>query len=937
MVSVVSIPVDNKDMDMLDTVVWFGAKKMGQLSAEERWEFSALFWITMAFLAHYLVFCIAQPFYIEDAGISFAYAKNFVEGEGFVTYPGGERVEGFSNPLWTFLLAGWYAMGVSVWVSSKIMGAVFGALTLPFVFALVKRANIPSRWAMFAPFLLVLSPNYVIWAASGLENSLYLCVLAGGMWRIFVESEEPHAHPWSAIFFCLAAMTRPEGMMYAGLAGCTKLIFMLVDKQGKRFLPWILWFGVPFFLYQWWRYSYFAWPYPNTYYAKLGQGTNFKPFLWTGKGWKYLLEYLTQHKIFSSKDIALPFAIPEFSIHQGLALPFLLVAMVGWKERWQKISVVALTIFLSTMIMWDGKIVGAPGWWMDIQKRWVELRVYSILATALGIGVVSLFSPGWRVRSMLWLLGSSSVFFVIYSGGDWMKAHRWCNTVELFLLPVLFLGVAEMAKSFSSTVIWNSKYTLALTKPYALLYGMLALFAIAEIQVSTNFAISPETTVSDVHRRVRYMQWVQKKLDLDHVTLLDVDMGAHMYYSGWDIVDTAGLVDVPIARHSDYNQKFMREYVFLERKPQFAHSHGGWANTSKVPKIPEFKKDYIEIFGYPVGGRKLHIGNHIRKDIFVKDVISAQLNTGIVFGEDIRLLDVQVPSPEIAMGGALMVISNWQSFAKRDSDIQVLFALEKDGEIVSVGANQPGYRWYSMTEWGTQENVELHFPVPIPKIEEGSYRLLLSILDTSTAVNYRPNSVQILDDVREIQGMVWLDLHQEITVVQNAKKFAEEDSQLSLELAKNGECEQSWQTWKNATRHVFRNEPWQSAHSGAHKTAVAECYLEKAKQTEDTRKQIDWIVEARKWDHHIAGLEELARPIAEAEDIRGQELFALEDWEGSYEAFANSMALMPNRAHTRKRTEEARDKKLGIVAPHNKKKSVVSPVEATKPNKERLQ
>ena len=60
--------------------------------------------------------------------------------------------------------------------------------------------------------------------------------------------------------------------------------------------------------------------------------------------------------------------------------------------------------------------------------------------------------------------------------------------------------------------------------------------------------------MNDIHRRVRYMKWVQKRLDVDHVTLLDVDMGAHMMYSGWGIVDVAGLVDVSIARHSDYNQ-----------------------------------------------------------------------------------------------------------------------------------------------------------------------------------------------------------------------------------------------------------------------------------------------------------------------------------------------------------------------------------------------
>ena len=79
----------------------------------------------------------------------------------------------------------------------------------------------------------------------------------------------------------------------------------------------------------------------------------------------------------------------------------------------------------------------------------------------------------------------------------------------------------------------------------------------AEVNVSYDFSRSPETSVNDVHRRVRYMTFVQNRLDLDHVTLLDVDMGAHVYFSGWDIVDIAGLVDVPIARHSDYNHRYV--------------------------------------------------------------------------------------------------------------------------------------------------------------------------------------------------------------------------------------------------------------------------------------------------------------------------------------------------------------------------------------------
>ena len=46
---------------------------------------------------------------IDDAGISFAYARNLANGAGFVSQPGRVPVEGFSNPLWTLLLCSWKA------------------------------------------------------------------------------------------------------------------------------------------------------------------------------------------------------------------------------------------------------------------------------------------------------------------------------------------------------------------------------------------------------------------------------------------------------------------------------------------------------------------------------------------------------------------------------------------------------------------------------------------------------------------------------------------------------------------------------------------------------------------------------------------------------------------------------------------------------------
>ena len=263
-----------------------------------------------------------------------------------------------------------------------------------------------------------------------------------------------------------------------------------------------------------------------------------------------------------------------------------------------------------------------------------------------------------------------------------------------------------------------------------------ALFIVIEIANTTDFAIGPETSVNDIHRRVRYMKWVQHRLDVDDVTLLDVDMGAHMYYSGWDIVDIAGLIDVPMAQHSDFNFAFIRHYIFEERNPDFAHCHGGWAKTD-VSKHKEWKQRYLKSPVYPVGGRTLHIGNHIRKDLFIQKYDAAEYPQSISFSQDLRLADYSFSATDVPAGGLLYLYTAWNSQAN-DSDVQAFVILvDQAGELASVASFQPGYRWYNRSEWKSDELIEGKFRVPIPKdLKEGTYSIRLVVVDHESGDAY---------------------------------------------------------------------------------------------------------------------------------------------------------------------------------------------------------
>jgi hypothetical protein len=889
---------------------WFSLDDRGRQVA------SALVLIGLVYTGHYLFFCFPQPFYIEDAGISFAYARNLVQGDGLATYVGGPRVEGFSNPSWTFLIAGLYALGLPPFTTAKVLGWIFGILTLPLAWGLVRRAleDRPKAafhrdfLALMAPFALATSAQFVIWNSSGLENSLFCLLLALGLWRCVVELEDG-GRPWSALVFFLLCASRPEGIMYTAVALGLRLWHMLFSDEAKGLAfrkrisvvtHWTLLLVVPLVAFHAWRYWYFAWEFPNTYYAKLGTGRAFRPFSWTKKGWKYINAWM------------LP--------HGGVAfIPVLLIGLVGFKKRLRWATGFALVV-LGVLLLWDGSagLNNPPSWWLSTSGMWVKLRVWALAALIPALWFASLGSSAWRARGLLWLCSAAGLFFVVYVGGDWMKAHRWFNLFSVALLGIVTVGVAEIALAIAGeNAPGTSVGRLGGRRGLACLFLGLVLVGWGgnEARLSAKFLRNPETSVRDIHRRVKYMRWVQNRLDVDHITLLDVDMGAHMYFTDWAIVDVAGLVDVPMARHSDFNKRFLREYLFEERKPDFAHIHGGWARASKIPKIAAFKRDFIEIPGYPIGTRKLHIGNHINKRLFVRESDSRPVVAQ--FKTDVSMVEFDVPSPAVQPGGQLFVATAWRA-AYRKQGFRVLMALSAKDGTRTVSSFAPGYDWYPPKEWGKSETIEGKFKVSVPKsFPRGLATLSVVLLDEGTGevlgVDGDPDhpwTVGALDATVQIV----------ITDSDAVALAAAFDRKAALAASKAGACETVWPTWKNAIRHGPFRAAWIAQHDASLRTAVASCFTARAAATDVLQTQVDALLSALVWDHQYPALVALARPLAERLEADGDALWLEADLDGAYSAFNQSVALDPRRSWARRKAEDVRDLRLKIIRPSRKKK-----------------
>jgi len=141
--------------------------------------------------------------FIEDSAITFAFARNFADGEGLVPWPGGERIESVSNPTWTLIIAVGELFGWGGFDTAKPLSLGFSWLSLYLVYRLARRA-IPDdqtgHWALLAPTLLATGSVYNMWAGSGLENALFGAVLAGGVLRMTQELEDG-GRPWSSLIF----------------------------------------------------------------------------------------------------------------------------------------------------------------------------------------------------------------------------------------------------------------------------------------------------------------------------------------------------------------------------------------------------------------------------------------------------------------------------------------------------------------------------------------------------------------------------------------------------------------------------------------------------------------------------------------------------------------------------------------------------------------
>ena len=224
----------------------------------------------------------------DDSYISFRYVARWVGGEG-LTFNPGERIEGFSNPLWIGLLAAVQRLlpMAAITDSARVLGLAASLVSFAAMTLIVKRSN-RGRYPIafvYAAGILVCTPGFHVYATAGLETPLLGALVTLAV--LFSVTDTFASRMRAALCLGLAAICRPEAPLYALLWWlCTRGPRQLRMRPARE-LAVMAALSAPFIGYEVFRLAYFGEWLPNTFLAK-------PPGIFGGAfGIGYLLQWVT--------------------------------------------------------------------------------------------------------------------------------------------------------------------------------------------------------------------------------------------------------------------------------------------------------------------------------------------------------------------------------------------------------------------------------------------------------------------------------------------------------------------------------------------------------------------------------------------------------------------------------------------------------------------
>jgi hypothetical protein len=377
-----------------------------------------------------------------------------------------------------------------------------------------------------------------------------------------------------------------------------------------------------------------------------------------------------------------------------------------------------------------------------------------------------------------------------------------------------------------------------------------------------------------------------------------------------------------MAQHK-FERPFIQEYLFEERKPHFAHVHGGWATNTKIPTHAPWRQHYVEIPGYPVGRDAFHVGNHVRKDLIVASSWPHSKDRRVVFESGETLEGWRIPAGEGAERRMFYLeVGVSTPHLKASEDFRILAFLTHDNELLTTWELPPGYDWMEPHTWGRNKVFHGKFSLPIssdvPKGEHelgfvfinGSGEVMLPLLDPSTPPErtWRVGGDEVPTSLAD--GEVRFGQALRVTSLDEREEASLHEVERTIQMAREGACHEAEDVWWNARYRRPQDRAWIDKNEVRVARPLARCWLGKAQQNPE--KIVELIERSRTWHHHLRDLPKFLEPYVEERLERGEAAMASEDWEEAYRVFTEVLRLDPSVSYARRRAETARAWRLGI-------------------------
>jgi hypothetical protein len=377
----------------------------------------------------------------EDAAILFRYAEHVSGGHGIVWNIGERPVDGATDLLFMWVLAGLHLAGIQIEAAARAASAVSHVVTVVIVYVAARRlsAATPLAAALSAIFVAVGPAKAYI--AGGFGTPLFaMCVAL--MWAATLRLVQRPATPVAVLcgsLGVLAGIARPEGALLAVLVVISLFIYWRGDAARMFIWP-IVATGVLFGGAYWaWRWNYFGYPLPNPFYRKGGGQIYSWNFLLTAKyGSLHIAPFLPAMVVGlwnrDTRRVTLLAALPLFGF---LAAWILLSNEMNFFRRFQY-PVVAIAAMSWTMWIPDG--VGAA--WGSLMTRATLQRIAAgaiavvLLAATVAYEHRAYFPPRWqddlfRVGAMLEPYHDRGYTVAISEAGLIPFYSKW-NTIDVW-------------------------------------------------------------------------------------------------------------------------------------------------------------------------------------------------------------------------------------------------------------------------------------------------------------------------------------------------------------------------------------------------------------------------------------------------------------------------------------------------------------------------